>query len=75
MPPSSRGGAAAASLRASVLTKRCGDARAVHAGLLDGLRKLARRRHRTALRVAAILLYIAISIRLTQVIIYFRAGS
>lgn len=40
--------------------------------LLDGLRKLARRRHHLLLRIATILVYVVISMRLTQVIIYFR---
>ena len=42
--------------------------------LFDGLHRLARRRHRLALRVAAILLYLVVSARLTQVIVYFRAA-
>jgi hypothetical protein len=41
--------------------------------LCDGLRRLARRRHHVALRVATILVYLALSIRLTQVIVYFRS--
>lgn len=41
--------------------------------LLDGLRRLARRKHHVALRVAAILVYVALSMRLTQVIVYFRS--
>jgi hypothetical protein len=40
--------------------------------LLDGLRRLARRQHPMTLRVLAILAYLALSIRLTQVIVYFR---
>jgi hypothetical protein len=43
--------------------------------LFDGLRKLARARHHVLLRVATIVVYVAISMRLTQVIIYFRAAS
>jgi hypothetical protein len=42
--------------------------------LFDGLRRLARRRHHVALRVATIVIYLALSVRLTQVIVYFRAG-
>jgi hypothetical protein len=42
--------------------------------LCDGLRRLARRRHHLALRVATIVIYVALSVRLTQVIVYFRAG-
>ena len=41
--------------------------------LCDGLRRLARRRHHVALRVATIVVYLALSVRLTQVIVYFRA--
>jgi len=41
--------------------------------LCDGLRRLARRRHHRALRVATIVVYLALSVRLTQVIVYFRA--
>lgn len=40
--------------------------------LLDGLRRLARRQHPAVLRLLAILAYLALSIRLTQVIVYFR---
>ncbi|HKX42149.1 MAG TPA: hypothetical protein VJO99_13395 [Burkholderiaceae bacterium] len=43
--------------------------------LVDGLRKLARRRHHLLLRLATILVYIVISMRLTQVIIYFRTAA
>ena len=43
--------------------------------LCDGLRRLARRRHHLALRVATIVVYLALSVRLTQVIVYFRAVS
>jgi len=43
--------------------------------LFDGLRKLARRRHHLLLRMATILVYVVISMRLTQVIIYFRAAA
>lgn len=42
--------------------------------LWDGLRRLARRRHHLALRVATIVLYLALSVRLTQVIVHFRGG-
>jgi hypothetical protein len=40
--------------------------------LLDGLRRLAKRKHHVALRVFAIFVYVALSLRLTQVIVYFR---
>ena len=43
--------------------------------LVDGLRKLARRRHHLLLRLATILVYVILSMRLTQVIIYFRAAA
>ena len=43
--------------------------------LVDGLRKLAQRRHPLLLRVATVFLYVVISMRLTQVIIYFRAAA
>ena len=43
--------------------------------LIDGLRKLARRRHHLLLRLATIFIYVVISMRLTQVIIYFRAAT
>ena len=43
--------------------------------LIDGLRKLAQRRHHLLLRAATIVLYCVISMRLTQVIIYFRAAT
>lgn len=42
--------------------------------LVDGLRRLARRQHPLALRIAAILCYVAISARLAQVIVYFRSA-
>jgi len=42
--------------------------------LCDGLRRLAKRRHHLALRVAAIVVYLALSVRLTQVIVYFRSA-
>jgi len=42
--------------------------------LCDGLRRLARRRHHLALRIATIVVYVALSVRLTQVIVYFRTG-
>ena len=41
--------------------------------LAEGLRRLAQRRHAAPLRWVAILVYIALSLRLTQVIVYFRA--
>jgi hypothetical protein len=41
--------------------------------LIDGLRRLAKRRHHVLLRWAAILVYVALSLRLTQVLVYFRA--
>jgi hypothetical protein len=40
--------------------------------LLDGLRRLARRKHHLMLRLFAILVYVALSLRLVQVVIYFR---
>ena len=40
--------------------------------LVSGLRRLARRKHHLVLRLIAIFLYTALSLRLTQVIIYFR---
>jgi len=43
--------------------------------LVDGLRRLAKRRHHLLLRLLAILVYVALSVRLTQVVIYFRAAS
>jgi hypothetical protein len=43
--------------------------------LFDGLRRLARRRHHVALRIATIVVYLALSVRLMQVIVYFRAAS
>jgi hypothetical protein len=42
--------------------------------LLDGLRRLSRRRHPLLLRAAAIFVYIVLSVRLTQVIVYFRSA-
>lgn len=42
--------------------------------LIDGLRRLARRRHHLLLRIAAILVYVGLSVRLTQVVIYFRSA-
>jgi hypothetical protein len=42
--------------------------------LADGLRRLSRRRHHLALRVAVIVAYLALSVRLTQVIVYFRSA-
>jgi hypothetical protein len=41
--------------------------------LLDGLRRLAKREQHAWLKYAAIFFYLALSVRLTQVIIYFRA--
>jgi hypothetical protein len=43
--------------------------------LIDGLRRLAQRRHPLLLRIATVFLYVVISMRLTQVIIYFRASA
>jgi len=43
--------------------------------LCDGLHRLARRRHHLALRIATIVLYLALSVRLTQVIVYFRSAT
>ena len=43
--------------------------------LVDGLRKLAQRRHPLLLRIATVFLYVVISMRLTQVILYFRASA
>ena len=40
--------------------------------LWDGLRRLSRRRHSLVLRAIAIYVYIALSLRLTQVLLYFR---
>ena len=42
--------------------------------LCDGLHRLARQKHRLALRLLAIFIYLGFSIRLTQVIVYFRAA-
>lgn len=41
--------------------------------LADGLRRLSQRRHHLALRLLAIAVYLLLSLRLTQVIVYFRA--
>ena len=41
--------------------------------LFDGLRKLARRKHHVLLRLAVMLVYLGLSVRLTQVILYFRS--
>lgn len=41
--------------------------------LFDGMRKLARRKHHKLLRLAVMLVYLGLSIRLTQVILYFRS--
>ena len=40
--------------------------------LVSGLRRLAKRKQHLLLRLVAIFLYTALSIRLTQVIIFFR---
>jgi hypothetical protein len=40
--------------------------------LCDGLRRLAKRRHGLALRIATIVIYVALTVRLTQVIVVFR---
>ena len=42
--------------------------------LAGGLRRLALRQHHLALRVLAGLLYVGVSLRLTQVIVLFRSG-
>ncbi|NRF72333.1 hypothetical protein HLB44_35685 [Aquincola sp. S2] len=42
--------------------------------LLDGLRRLAKRRHPLLLRALAIFVYVVLSVRLTQVIVYFRSA-
>ena len=42
--------------------------------LVDGLRKLSQRRHTGLLRGLAIFVYVAFSLRLTQVFLYFRVG-
>ncbi len=41
--------------------------------LFDGMRKLARRKHHRVLRLLVMLVYLGLSIRLTQVILYFRS--
>ena len=41
----------------------------------DGLRRLSRRRHHLALRLLIIVVYLALSVRLTQVIVYFRSAT
>ena len=43
--------------------------------LVDGLRRLAKRRHPLLLRCAAIFVYVVLSVRLTQVVIYFRSAA
>lgn len=43
--------------------------------LFDGLRRLARRQRPLALRVVVSLLYVALSLRLIQVFVYFRGGA
>ena len=43
--------------------------------LADGLRRLARRSNHLALRAAAILFYLLLTVRTTQVAIYFRSAS
>jgi len=40
--------------------------------LCDGLRRLARRRHSMLLRAAAIVVYVALTLRLAQVVVHFR---
>jgi len=42
--------------------------------LADGLRKLARRRHHIVLRVALIAIYLAVSVRIIQLVVIFRWG-
>ena len=42
--------------------------------LVDGLRRLARRKHHLLLRVFAIFVYIGLTVRLTQVVVYFRSA-
>jgi len=42
--------------------------------LADGLRRLARRHSHLALRVLATVVYVGVSMRLTQVIVLFRYG-
>ncbi|WP_157271606.1 hypothetical protein [Azohydromonas aeria] len=42
--------------------------------LLSGLRSLARRRHSRLLRALTILLYIGLSVRLAQVLVFVRAA-
>lgn len=42
--------------------------------LADGLRRLARRHSHLALRVLAVVVYVGVSMRLTQVIVLFRYG-
>jgi hypothetical protein len=43
--------------------------------LADGLHRLAKRKHPLVLRRVAIGVYVALSIRLAQVIVYFRAAA
>jgi hypothetical protein len=43
--------------------------------LCDGLHRLAKRRHHLMLRVVTIVIYVALSVRLTQVIVFFRAAA
>ena len=43
--------------------------------LWDGLRRLSKRRHSLVLRAIAIYVYIALSLRLTQVLLYFRTQT
>jgi hypothetical protein len=43
--------------------------------LADGLHRLARRKHPLLLRLVAIGVYVALSMRLAQVIVYFRAAA
>jgi len=42
--------------------------------LCDGLRRLAKRKHHLVLRLATIVVYVSLSVRLTQVIVYFRTA-
>lgn len=42
--------------------------------LLDGLHRLSKRRHHVALRLAAIGVYLIVSVRLSQVAVFFRTA-
>jgi hypothetical protein len=42
--------------------------------LCDGLNRLSKRRHHVALRVATFCIYLAVSLRLAQVAIFFRTA-